>query len=218
MAPLTTSHLPTAALVAAVALVLAPLTACKKSPPPDEAAPAPAGQETVEPRTEASAEGAARAERDQRASTLCRDGLHRALGEVEKMHTSRRLAPVLAAVGERCQDALGPLAIAAQTASESGMPRRAVQLAAAAAPLLPPTCVAEDPAGPALEPSHACPPPESFALAEPLLQHLDAGTYLFALALREQLGKRGVLDERVDQLLSNLVLAGALEGEVRGQK
>ncbi len=146
----------------------------------------------------------------------CRDGLARGLKAVEAVHPTRRLVPALKAVGESCEAVLGrSLAASAQEALTLGMPRRAGALAKGAQSVLPPTCVASEPAGAALEVSYACPPPEAFALAEPLLRDLDAGTYVFALAARERLAKAKALDADAERLLGNLVLAGALEGEAR---
>ncbi len=145
----------------------------------------------------------------------CREGLVAGLRTVEAVHPARRLLPALKALEGACGGVLGELATPAREASSQGMPRRAHVLAAGAEALLPPTCVAAQPAGPALEVSYACPPPDAFALAEPLLKDLDAGTYVFALAARERLAKVGALDADTERLLSNLVLAGALEGEAR---
>lgn len=149
------------------------------------------------------------------AVATCRSGLAAALKKVEQSPMEKRLGPALAGIGEGCPVLLGALAAAATEASKAEAAVRSKILSSAATPFLPPTCAARSPSDPALEVSYACPPPDSFELAEPLLEDLDAGTYQFALVLRERLGATGVLDSASDRLLSNLVLAAALEGEAR---
>jgi hypothetical protein len=197
-----------------LALAAASLAGCKRSEQ-DAPVPAPPIPSRAPPSVPVPGEPAPSV--DPQAAAACRQGFNEARIKLEQIHPMRRLVPALRAVGAHCQGAVGTLALAAREAGEVGMPRRAVLLAAAATQYLPPTCATPDPAGPALEVSHACPPPDAFSLAEPLLMDLDAGTYLYALALREQLGRAGALDDAVDRVLATLVLAGALEGEQRRQ-
>jgi hypothetical protein len=145
----------------------------------------------------------------------CQQGLAKDARAVEGHDPSRRLRPVLGSLAAHCEEALGPLAVAAAQAVELGWRRRAQFLGEAALTWLPEGCASATLDGSALEAAATCPAPEDFALAEPLLSDLDAGTFLFTLAVRARLEAPGPLQETTDRALSNLVLAGALEGEAR---
>jgi len=147
------------------------------------------------------------------SSGSCADQFKAALPGVEGVDPIRRVTPALAALGTGCPAVLGALGDAAVTGQALDRDDRAAMLAAAAADVLPPACAAPTPVAPAASITWSCPPPEGMVLADQLLGDLDAGTYLFAVAVRARLDGANALDDSAKRLLDNLLLGAALEGE-----
>lgn len=143
----------------------------------------------------------------------CGDQLRAALPAVESVAPIRRVRPALAGLGASCPEVLGALGEAARIASELDRDDRAAALAAAAADALPPACAAPVPTAPAASITWSCPPPGGMVLADQLLADLDAGTYLFAIAVRARLDGGNKFDDSAKRLLDSLLLGAALEGE-----
>lgn len=112
----------------------------------------------------------------------------------------------------RCQ-ALGELAVVAAKAKKASRVERSRLLAPAALAKLPSECRPEAKESSADRLAQRCPPGKDKELATELLADLDPGTYLFVLAVREQLSSLGVLDAKAERVLDNLVLSAALQGE-----
>lgn len=146
-------------------------------------------------------------------SGSCAEQFKAALPAVEGVEPIRRVTPALAGLGNGCPGVLGALGDAAVTAQALDRDDRAAMLASAAADVLPPACAAPTPVAPAAAVTWSCPPPEGMVLADQLLGDLDAGTYLFAIAVRARLDGANALDDSAKRLLDNLILGAALEGE-----
>ena len=147
------------------------------------------------------------------APAECADGFKQALSAVESYEALERVKPALAGLSFACPAVLTDLGEAASKAKELERPERAAALAQAASLALPPACSTTAPLSPAATVVWSCPPQDKLELAEQLLQDLDAGTYLFMLAVRARLANADALDESAKKLLDNLVMAAALEGE-----
>ncbi|MFO0725064.1 MAG: hypothetical protein U1E65_14890 [Myxococcota bacterium] len=141
----------------------------------------------------------------------CTKILESALSEAQKAPSKKRIRPVLHGLG-RCT-ILGKLAAAAKSAAEKPRKIRAELLAAPAAEDLGFDCKPLDSGAPAALIARRCPAPADLALSEAALSDLDAGTYVFALATYRAFVREGPVPMSAKQLLSNLLLAAALEGE-----
>jgi hypothetical protein len=135
------------------------------------------------------------------------------LAAVETVPTEQRVGLALRSLGDACPGRLGPLALASTQASTLPRAERARVLGEAASLALPPACASSTPGAPAASVAWGCPPPPAMALSPQLLEDLDAGTYLFALAVRSRLDGANRLDANATKLIDNLMLAAALEGE-----
>ncbi|HLL03558.1 MAG TPA: hypothetical protein VK539_23440 [Myxococcaceae bacterium] len=91
---------------------------------------------------------------------------------------------------------------------------RARRLADAARAFMPERCLTAPEASARTVESH-CPPPEDLHAATPLPRSLDVGSYVFTLALREQLRAKGAYENKAARLVAELLLSSALEGEER---
>lgn len=143
----------------------------------------------------------------------CSSGFTQALRAAESFEPDQRVKPVLTGLEFACPEVLAELGEAAGQAKSLDRHGRATLLAQAATEALPPACSTTDPLSPAASMVWSCPPQDKLELAEPLLQDLDAGTYLFMLAVRARLANADKLDEDAKKLLDTLVMAAALEGE-----
>ncbi|MFH1811946.1 MAG: hypothetical protein ABIJ09_24625 [Pseudomonadota bacterium] len=135
------------------------------------------------------------------------------LRAVEAAPVELRVTPALAALAQACPGVLGNLAQAADQARQLPRAERARILGEAASQALPPACATTSPGAPASSVSWGCPPPEPMRLEAQLLADLDAGTYLFAIAVRSRLAGAQQLSTYSVKLIDNLILAAALEGE-----
>lgn len=143
----------------------------------------------------------------------CTAGFAEALEAVEAVEPIDRVRPALAGLGTACPEVLSDLGEAAAAAQDMERPVRAARLAQAASLSLPPACTTANPLAPAATVVWSCPPQDKLELAEALLQDLDAGTYLYMLAVRARLANADALDANAVRLLDNLVMAAAMEGE-----
>lgn len=161
--------------------------------------------------------GPASSARGSEAGSSCARAIEQALSRVERVPPARRAPAALAELAR--VECLGALASAAGTSARAKRPVRARALAKAAAPELPASCLAKDPTASALTLSERCPAPKDLAPSRGALRDLDAGTYLFVLAAHARLSASGELGSHALQLLNNLLLGAALEGEAaRGQR
>jgi len=143
----------------------------------------------------------------------CSSGFTQALRAAESFEAAERVKPVLTGLEFACPAVLAELGEAAGRAKGLDRLGRAALLAQAATEALPPACSTTNPLSPAATMVWSCPPQDKLELAEQLLQDLDAGTYLFMLAVRARLANADKLDDDAKKLLDNLVMAAALEGE-----
>jgi hypothetical protein len=128
---------------------------------------------------------------------------------------NQRSQPLLAGLGTACGEVL-PSALsegAAEAAPLRG-PARSRRLADAARAFVPERCLAA-PETSARTVETLCPPPEDLNAATPLPLRLDVGSYVYALALRDQLRARGTYAPPASRLVAELLLSSALEGEER---
>jgi hypothetical protein len=128
----------------------------------------------------------------------------------------RRTRALLSGLSTACLEVLSSelRAGAADAASLRGIDRSRRLLEAARA-FVPERCLAP-PDTMAGTVESRCPPPEDLHFAGPLPRTLDTGSYVYALALRNQLRARGAYDERAERWVSEFLLRSALEGEERG--
>ena len=145
------------------------------------------------------------------ADVSCGRALEQALRGVERVPPPKRAAAALAGLSR--VECLGALATAARGAAKAERPVRARVLSRAAAEELSASCLAKDPAASALTVAEPCPAPRDLAPSRGALRDLDAGTYLFVIAAHSRLSAAGVLTPDALQLLNNLLLGAALEGE-----
>lgn len=139
----------------------------------------------------------------------CNKTLESALQEVERSPSVERVRPVLLGLS-RC-GMLGRLAAAAKAATEKKAQRSEI-LASPAAEDLGFDCKPLNPAAPASFVAKHCPAPADLALSPAALADLDAGTYVYALATYRAFVREGPVPMSAKRLLSNLLLAAALEG------
>ena len=121
----------------------------------------------------------------------CREALSREQSPLYKLPTPAPVHYALGRIAEGCHDALPQLAAAARRARRQSRAERAVTLGAAAAPLLPPESALPGPQGSALEASLLGRLPPLLDVGERSLEPLDAGTYLYLVALAGALGPLG---------------------------
>ncbi len=141
------------------------------------------------------------------AAKACADALASGLRRVESVPMEQRVAPALLALGG-CEP-LGPLAAAARSASALARSERARSLCLAATPE--PRCSIPGDAPASRLPPECCAAP--LGLSGTAQRDLDAGTCLFTAAVRLNLASLGLSAGQAERLLSNLLLASALEGE-----
>lgn len=144
-------------------------------------------------------------------SEPCAEQLRAQVSRIERGPMERRVVPVLDALAAACSAELGSLGEAAKNARALDRAGRVELLARAAEKALDPTCRAPVAIAPAETIAAKCRPPAKLALAPGVLRDLDAGTYLFALAVFDRIGKSG--GESAQRIIDTLILAGALEGE-----
>lgn len=138
----------------------------------------------------------------------CADALSKGRAKLEKVPLPKRIRPTLELIGASCGAVDVALAEAATKAAKKPRAQRAPLLAAGQK-----ACAVPDPLAPAKSIAEACPPREGDPTG-PVLEHLDAGTYAFVVALRARLrSDAGTGASNADLVLSSLVLAVALEGE-----
>jgi hypothetical protein len=155
---------------------------------------------------------------DRAAVRKCHEGLVEGLKAVEAAPPHRRAAPALAAIGQACTPLFSELGAAAKRASVGGRAARARALLEGCVDRVPTPCLPTSPDAPASTVAGHCPPPKKFPLAPPLLEDLDAGTYLYVRILRSDLEAMAVLDSKTERVLMNLVLGAALDrGGARGK-
>lgn len=141
------------------------------------------------------------------AAEPCGEALSKGRAKLEKVPLEKRIRPTLELIGASCGTVDPSLADAATKAARKPRAERAALLAAGQT-----SCTVADPAAPATSVAEACPPGEDGPRG-PVLEHLDAGTYAFVIALRARLRTDAGIASNAELVLSSLVLSVALEGE-----
>lgn len=141
------------------------------------------------------------------------------LTEIEQVASvSRRLGPSLSALAQYCPGPLGELAdVAKRAAEQPDRAKRSFLLAQAANQILSANCQTEQPMVAASTLQPRCPGPANLGLDKPLapLKDLDAGSYLFILAIQKRLFEtyRDQINlSALERILETMILSGALEG------
>lgn len=122
----------------------------------------------------------------------------------------KKVMAVLKAMSKACAQATPALADTAGNAAKLPRAQRVARLLEGAQPLLPATCKVTGAFDRASEVGPECQPLE---VSEALKHNLDAGTYLFVLALQRERGKHGPGGEVFQAALRRLLLSAALENE-----
>ena len=137
----------------------------------------------------------------------CGEALSKGRAKLESVPLEKRIRPTLELIGASCAALDASLADAAAKAAKKPRTERAPLLAAGQR-----GCTVADPLAPATAIAESCPPGEDGPKG-PVLEHLDAGTYAFVVALRSRLRTDAGVVSNADLVLSSLVLSVALEGE-----
>ncbi len=149
--------------------------------------------------------------------TRCHVDVDRVLREAGRAGAAhRRVRALLAGLSTACVEVL-PARLregAADAASRRGVDRSRRLLEAARA-FVPERCLAP-PDMMAGTVESRCPPPEGLHFVRPLPRTLDMGSYVYALAVRDQLLARGVYGARAERWVSEFLLRSALDGEALG--
>ncbi|WNG19198.1 hypothetical protein [Cystobacter fuscus] len=149
----------------------------------------------------------------------CHADMERVLGEAARFGSvQRRAQALLAGLSTACGEVLPErLREGAGMAASARRAERSRRLLEAARGVVPEACLASEPAR-AREVEALCPPPEDTLFVRPLPDSLDAGSYVFALAVRARLRERGAYDARAQRWVAEFLLRSALDGEAEAPR
>lgn len=142
----------------------------------------------------------------------CQKALRHTARALPRFSTDQRVLPILKAVGRHCRKALPGLSESAEKARLQPWEKRVATLAEGAARVLPKACGTLSPVSPASQVSAECPRLEA---SEAFMASLDAGSWLFAVALTEAFRRGGEMPDELQRLLLDFILSAALEKERR---
>lgn len=142
----------------------------------------------------------------------CQKALRHTARTLPRFPQGERVLPLLKAVDRHCREALPGLSDAARRAVRQPWEKRVASLAEGAAGVLPKGCGTLSPLSPASQVSAECPRLEA---SEAFKASLDAGSWLFAVALTEAFRRGGEMPDELQRLLLDFLLSAALEKERR---